>query len=73
MNTKFKETKARSIVKALSHRTIIIAADVVVIFWLTHRYDIALTVVVVSNIYSTVLYFVHERVWDQIKWGRSKN
>ncbi|HSX48338.1 MAG TPA: DUF2061 domain-containing protein [Candidatus Nanoarchaeia archaeon] len=69
---KYRDSKVRSVVKSVSYRAIIVTADATIILVLTHRYDIALTVVVVSNIYSTLLYFGHERIWDRIKWGRLK-
>jgi uncharacterized membrane protein len=69
---KYREKRQRSIVKALSYRTLIVMADGLVIFLITHRYDVALMVVVISNLYSTVLYFLHERLWDGIKWGKIK-
>ena len=28
---------------------------------------------IVSNIYTTIGYFLHERIWDRIKWGKIKN
>lgn len=69
---KFKEKKLRSFVKATSYRIVIITADSLLIFLLTHRLQLALEVVVVSNLYSTGLYFAHERIWDQISWGKIK-
>lgn len=69
---KYRDSKVRSIVKSVSYRTIIVTADALIILLLTHRYDVALTVVVVSNIYSTLLYFGHERLWDRIRWGKIK-
>lgn len=60
----------RSLVKAVTYRTIILIADGFIIFALTHRYDLALGVVLISNVSSTILYFVHERIWNHIEWGR---
>jgi uncharacterized membrane protein len=35
------------------------------------RAEIAPGFVVVSTIYTTVLYFLHERSWDRIAWERA--
>ena len=62
-------TTKRSLVKAFTYRAIIVVLDISVIYLLTGRADIALGFTVISNIYTTVAYFVHERVWNKIKWG----
>lgn len=49
---------------------IIIVADVIVIYLITKKVSITVTLTVVTNIVSTILYFLHERLWDHIKWGR---
>ena len=67
----FKERLTRSVVKAVSYRVIVVVADFVAVFFFTARVDIALGFVVVSNIYTTGLYFLHERFWDRVAWGRA--
>jgi adenylylsulfate kinase len=67
----FKEYLTRSVAKAVSYRVIVVVADFVAVFFFTARVDIALGFVVVSNIYTTVLYFLHERFWDGVAWGRA--
>jgi len=66
----FHEKHARSIVKALTYRAVIIVADSILVYVLTRRFDLAAGFVVISNIYSTALYFLHERVWNDIHWGK---
>lgn len=62
----------RSIVKAITFRSVILCSDAVIILAITHRYDFALGVIVFSNLASTFLYFIHERIWHGIKWGKEK-
>ena len=59
----------RSIVKAVTYRLIIVCLDFLVIYVLTGRLKMAIGFMIVSNIYTTVGYFLHERVWAHIKWG----
>ena len=53
-------TRKRSIVKAMTYRVFIVCLDFLVIYLLTGKVDVALGFMVVSNIYMTAGYFVHE-------------
>ena len=68
---KFLENTKRSVIKAITFRLVILAVDSVIILLVTHRYDVTLAVVLVSNVSSTVLYLLHERVWNHIAWGKT--
>lgn len=61
----------RSLVKAITFRILILCSDAVVIFFITHRWDTTGKLVVATNLASTTLYFLHERLWSRISWGRS--
>ncbi len=65
-----KETLKRSALKSISYRVVILVCDFATIYLFTGQIKVALGFMVVSNIYTTVLYFIHERVWEKIKWGR---
>ncbi len=71
MVKKFSEQLGRSLVKAITFRVLILCSDGIIILLITHRYDIALSVIFFSNIASTVLYFIHERVWNEVRWGKA--
>ena len=62
-------TGRRSLVKAITYRAVIVCLDFLAIYLLTGKAQIAVGFMVVSNIYTTVGYFVHERLWARIKWG----
>lgn len=66
----FHEHTRRSIVKALTFRALILVSDGIIIFLITHRYDIALAMIIFSNLASTIIYFFHERVWNKVSWGK---
>jgi len=59
----------RSAVKAASYRILIVCLDSTVIYLLTGKARLAFGFMIISNIYTTVGYFIHERVWTHIKWG----
>jgi uncharacterized membrane protein len=67
----FHEQNKRSLVKAITFRLLILISDGIIIFAVTHRYDITLSVIIFSNFSSTILYFFHERVWNKIHWGKA--
>ena len=73
MMGKFTEQIWRSITKAITFRLIILISDGIIILAITHRYDIALSVIFFSNFASTILYFIHERIWNGIRWGKQKH
>jgi adenylylsulfate kinase len=64
------ETLRRSIVKTISYRTVILILDFACVYLFTGQIKIALGYTVVSNIYTTLAYFIHERIWGNIKWGK---
>jgi uncharacterized membrane protein len=64
-----RATRKRSIVKAVTYRGIIVCLDFLVIYLLTGKVITAAAFMIVSNIYTTVAYFLHERAWAGIKWG----
>ena len=64
-----RASRKRSIVKAITYRGIIVCLDFLVIYWLTGKVMTAAAFMIVSNIYTTIVYFLHERVWAGSKWG----
>lgn len=67
----FQEKNTRSVLKAVTFRIAIIISDSVIIYALTRRFDVTLGVIAFSNLSSTILYFLHERVWNHISWGKT--
>jgi adenylylsulfate kinase len=66
-----EETLRRSIVKTVSYRIVILILDFTAIYLFTGQIKIALGFMIVSNVYTTLGYFLHERIWDKIKWGKT--
>ena len=63
------ESHARSIVKAALYRILVIITDTVFAYLFTHNVAETAGIVVIMNVYSTVLYYVHERGWAHVSWG----
>ena len=64
------ETLRRSVAKTISYRVIILILDFTSIYLFTGKLEVALGFMVVSNIYTTLIYFFHERAWEKVKWGK---
>lgn len=59
----------RTLVKAITYRLLVVSLDFLTIYLFTGRAMIAAGFMVVSNIYTTLTYFLHERIWARVKWG----
>lgn len=67
---KVSETISRSVIKTVSYRITIVILDFICIYLFTGKVKIAIGFTIVSNVYTTVFYYLHERIWDKIKWGK---
>ena len=69
INENSKEKIKRSLLKTISWR-VIGTLDTILISWLiTGAMTLALSIGTIELISKMVLYFFHERLWNQIKWG----
>ena len=67
---KASEKPLRSIVKSISWRTVG-TIDTILISWIiTGKLTLAVSIGSVELVTKVVLYFLHERAWNQIKWGK---
>jgi len=64
-----RASRRRSVVKAITYRGIIVVLDFNGDLPAEARWPRRAGFMVISNIYMTVAYFLHERVWSGIKWG----
>lgn len=64
------ETKRRSIVKAITWRTLGTMDTIVIAYVLTGEIKTALSIGGIEIFTKMILYFFHERIWNMIKWGK---
>lgn len=64
-------TKQRSLAKSITWRLIAVFSTFAIIYFMTGDTMFATSVTIVSNVINFVLYYIHERVWLTVKWGRS--
>lgn len=60
----------RSLVKTVSWRITGSGATFAISYMVLGNFVIAGSIAIAQLISNTILYFVHERVWNKIKWGR---
>lgn len=66
-----KEKRFRSIIKAVSWRIIATSTTTVLVFIFTNNFELAIGVGIFDIITKLLFYYIHERVWNKIKWGKN--
>ena len=66
------ESHARSIAKAVSYRIVGSAVTALIFFALTGKGTLSVGAGALDVVLKIGPYFVHERLWDHISFGRSK-
>ncbi|OGZ05946.1 MAG: hypothetical protein A2845_04050 [Candidatus Lloydbacteria bacterium RIFCSPHIGHO2_01_FULL_49_22] len=70
MEIKPLEKHRRTGVKSISYRLLSISIDSAVAYFFTRDAALSAGIVIFVNGYSTALYYLHERIWAHIQWGR---
>jgi adenylylsulfate kinase len=65
-----RDTHARSVGKAVSWRILGTLATSIIVFIFTHRWGLSLFVGAMEFVSKIGLFWVHERVWDRLAYGR---
>ena len=64
------ETTARSVAKTISWRITGSGATFAISYFILGDFAISSTIALIQLTFNTLLYFVHERIWNMIPWGR---
>jgi len=64
-----RESKKRTVVKALIYRFFIVVTVWLMLVIMGNETDEALGVSIVSNIFWTIGYYYYDRIWLKVKWG----
>lgn len=65
------DTPKRSLVKTITWRITGSGATFGISYLISGNFIVAGSIASIQLVTNTILYFVHERVWDRIKWGRA--
>jgi len=65
------DTTQRTIVKTISWRVLATIVTFIVSYLISNNISVASGIAGVQIIIHTFLYYIHERIWIKIKWGKS--
>jgi uncharacterized membrane protein len=71
-NRDVRHANARALAKAISWRLFGTAGTSAIVLFFTRRWDLALSVGGVEGVAKIGLFFIHERLWDRIAFGRRR-
>lgn len=66
------DTPRRSLVKTVSWRITGSTATFAISYAVLGDFTVSGTIAIIQLTFNTLLYFVHERVWNTIRWGRNE-
>ena len=66
------DTPKRSLAKTISWRITGSGATFAISYAILGDFTVSGTIAMIQLTFNTLLYFVHERVWDRVSWGRKE-
>lgn len=73
MRNDHKEAHLRSIMKAVSYRLLAAIATTTIVFVFTRRIVLSLSVGAVEAVAKVICYYMHERLWSSISFGKKEH
>jgi uncharacterized membrane protein len=67
------ETHRRTIVRMITYRLTAWLLTVPIMYWLTGNLEESVGGSVLIHIVLSLDYYIHERIWLKIKWGKNEN
>ena len=68
----YKETNTRSIAKGISWRVVATTTTIAIVYFFFDRLDLAIAAGMIETVLKVGLYWLHERAWFKVQWGRKK-
>ena len=65
----FKESRLRSVLKAITYRIVGTLTTGLLAYAITGNFRVSLTIVAFEPLVKTLVYYVHERIWQQVPRG----
>ena len=67
------DSNARSLVKTICWRITGSGATFLIAYLMIGNFAIAGTIGMIQLVSNTILYYIHERVWNKIPWGKNES
>ena len=64
------DTTTRTLIKTITWRIIATVASLIIAFLISNDWKVAGSIASIQVIIHTVLYYLHERLWINIRWGK---
>lgn len=64
------EKKLRSFIKSVSWRVLALLNGWMAIYFFTGNLSKSFWISFVANVSGFILYYIHERIWNKIVWGK---
>jgi uncharacterized membrane protein len=64
------DSKFRSLTKTISWRLTGSGATFLISLLISNNISIAGTIAIIQLFANTILYYLHERIWNKIEWGK---
>lgn len=68
---KTHETVRRSLGKTISWRLFVLVIDFSIAYFFTKDVDLSSKLAIAKLVIASVFYFVHERFWNKLTWGKN--
>lgn len=68
----YRESNIRTIAKGFSWRFFATSTTVVIVYIFFGRLDLAIAAGIIETISKVALYYVHEKLWQRVRWGKKK-
>ncbi|RLA84221.1 MAG: adenylyl-sulfate kinase [Epsilonproteobacteria bacterium] len=68
----YRDTNKRSIAKGISWRVVATTTTIIIVYVFFDRLDLAIAAGMIETVLKVGLYWIHERAWFKIRWGRKK-
>lgn len=68
-----EERHVRSVVKAVSYRFLAMIVTMLIVFVFTRKLALSIGVGLVELLAKIFFFYIHERVWGKISWGKHKH
>ena len=65
------ESNTRSLVKTVTWRLTGSSATFLISYLISNNLSMSGTIAVIQLTANTVLYYLHERIWNKLNWGKS--
>lgn len=65
-------TYERSLVKGIVWEGFSFIITLIMVYWIYGNFSLSLKFTAILTLIKVILFFVHERVWKNVKWGKTK-